>query len=110
MSQPFRIAVILLALLGALPAAAQQSAVDVWETLLRPHHFPDTEIIEDSTVIEFAPGDCRFSVSVAPHVRRIVGIDISDQSGHLETRPDAPLPAAQTRAFAGVADDCEAIR
>ncbi|MCP5198783.1 MAG: quinoprotein dehydrogenase-associated SoxYZ-like carrier [Gammaproteobacteria bacterium] len=54
MSQPFRIAVILLALLGALPAAAQQSAVDVWETLLRPHHFPDTEIIEDSTVIELS--------------------------------------------------------
>ncbi|MHB8787652.1 MAG: xanthine dehydrogenase small subunit [Thauera sp.] len=29
---------------------------------------------------------------------------------HLETRPHAPLPPAQTRAFAGVADDCEAIR
>ena len=29
---------------------------------------------------------------------------------HLETRPQAPLPPAQTRAFAGVADDCEAIR
>lgn len=29
---------------------------------------------------------------------------------HLETRPDAPLPAQHTRAFAGVADDREAIR
>jgi xanthine dehydrogenase small subunit len=29
---------------------------------------------------------------------------------HLETRPEAPLPAHQTRAFAGIADDREAIR
>ena len=32
------------------------------------------------------------------------------QRFYLETRPDAPLPAQQTRAYAGVADDREAIR
>ena len=32
------------------------------------------------------------------------------QRFHLETRPEAPLPAQQTRAFAGVADEREAIR
>jgi xanthine dehydrogenase small subunit len=32
------------------------------------------------------------------------------QRFHLETRPEAPLPAQQTRAFAGVADKREAIR
>ncbi len=42
----------LLALVAARPAGAQQSTADVWETLLRPHHFPDTEIVEDNSVIE----------------------------------------------------------
>ncbi|MSR15187.1 MAG: quinoprotein dehydrogenase-associated SoxYZ-like carrier [Gammaproteobacteria bacterium] len=31
---------------------AQQSPVDLWATLLKPHHFPQTELIEDNSVIE----------------------------------------------------------
>ena len=33
-------------------AANQQSPVGVWETLLKPHHFGETEISEDKTVID----------------------------------------------------------
>lgn len=33
-------------------AWAQQSAVEVWDALLKPHHFPDQTIVEDATVIE----------------------------------------------------------
>lgn len=42
-----------LALAGALPAAAaQQSPVDVWQSLLKPRYFPRQDIVEDDTVIE----------------------------------------------------------
>ncbi|MEQ8662475.1 MAG: quinoprotein dehydrogenase-associated SoxYZ-like carrier [Gammaproteobacteria bacterium] len=47
-----RILACLLVLLASHAAPAQQSAVDVWETLLRPHHFPDVDIIADGGVIE----------------------------------------------------------
>lgn len=33
-------------------AVAQQSEIDVWETLLRPSYFPDTELVEGRTVID----------------------------------------------------------
>jgi SAM-dependent methyltransferase len=35
----------------------------------------------DATVAEFAPGDCRFAATLAGRVRRVYGIDISDQRG-----------------------------
>jgi sulfur-oxidizing protein SoxY len=43
-----------LGLLLLLPgvAAAQQSAIDVWETLLKPKYFPDTELVEGRSVID----------------------------------------------------------
>lgn len=44
-----------LAVLLCIPAHAQyaqQSGVDVWDTLLKPHHFPDATLVEDTTVIE----------------------------------------------------------
>lgn len=36
----------------------------------------------DRVVAEFAPGDCEFSRISAPHVRKMYGIDISDQRKH----------------------------
>jgi sulfur-oxidizing protein SoxY len=33
-------------------AADRQSAVEIWDALLKPHHFPGAEIIEDTTVID----------------------------------------------------------
>jgi SAM-dependent methyltransferase len=33
----------------------------------------------DDVVVEFAPGDCEFSAALAPKVRKIIGVDISDQ-------------------------------
>jgi sulfur-oxidizing protein SoxY len=49
----------LLVLCWCLPLAAQQTApaqspVDVWESLLRPHYFPNVTLIEDQTVIKLA--------------------------------------------------------
>ncbi|MEQ8230888.1 MAG: quinoprotein dehydrogenase-associated SoxYZ-like carrier [Gammaproteobacteria bacterium] len=49
-----RILTALVVLVAGHTATAQQSAVDVWETLLRPHHFPEVEIIEDGSVIELS--------------------------------------------------------
>ena len=44
--------------------------------------------VNKSTVFaEFAPGDCRFIMEVAPQVRQAIGIDISDQRN-----PNDPLP------------------
>ncbi len=37
---------------AALPAAAEQSEVDVWETLLRPSYFADAELIEGRSIID----------------------------------------------------------
>ncbi len=39
-------------LLIPLIAGAQQSPVDIWATLLKPHHFPDIQLVEDKSVIE----------------------------------------------------------
>jgi len=38
------------------------------------------KFLNKSTVFaEFAPGDCRFAIEVAKHVKKVYGIDISDQ-------------------------------
>lgn len=34
---------------------------------------------KSATFVEFAPGDCRFSIEVAKHVKFVYGVDISDQ-------------------------------
>jgi sulfur-oxidizing protein SoxY len=39
---------------GARPLAAQQSPVEIWDALLKPHHFPGIEIVEDATVIDLS--------------------------------------------------------
>lgn len=39
------------------------------------------------TFLEIAPGDCRVSYEVAKHVEKVIGADISDQSGDQSTRP-----------------------
>lgn len=41
-----------------------------------------------STFVEFAPGDCRFSMEVARFVKTVYAIDISDQRSHTQTPPD----------------------
>jgi SAM-dependent methyltransferase len=44
--------------------------------------------VDKSTVFaEFAPGDCRFAMEVAPSVKQVFGIDISDQRN-----PSDPVP------------------
>ncbi len=44
--------------------------------------------VGQSTVFaEFAPGDCRFAMEVAPRVKQAIGIDISDQRN-----PNDPVP------------------
>lgn len=40
------------ALLGGPAAVAQQSDVDIWATLLKPHHFGDVPITEGKSVVE----------------------------------------------------------
>ncbi len=37
--------------------------------------------------LEIAPGDCRLSFEVAQHVPKVIGVDISDQSGSVPERP-----------------------
>lgn len=39
------------------------------------------------TFLEIAPGDCRLSFEVAKHVEKVVGVDISDQSGNVADKP-----------------------
>jgi len=36
-------------------------------------------LCEDSIVVEFGPGGCRFAYRIASHVKKIYGVDISDQ-------------------------------
>jgi SAM-dependent methyltransferase len=36
-------------------------------------------IDSESVVVEFASGDCEFTAALAPHVKRAIGVDISDQ-------------------------------
>lgn len=47
------------------------------------------KFIDKSTIfVEFAPGDCRFAISICNRVRFVYGIDISDQRGQLDNVPD----------------------
>lgn len=43
---------------------------------------------KDVVFAEIAPGDCKFSFYVADKVKKVYGIDISDQSNQDEARPD----------------------
>ena len=36
------------------PIEAQQSPVEIWDALLKPHHFPGIGIVEDATVIDMS--------------------------------------------------------
>jgi len=47
------------------------------------------KFINKSTVfVEFAPGDCRFAMSLCDRVRSVYGVDISDQRGQFDNVPD----------------------
>lgn len=39
------------------------------------------------TFLEFAPGDCRLAFEMCSHVKQVIGVDISDQSGSAAERP-----------------------
>jgi SAM-dependent methyltransferase len=39
------------------------------------------------TFVEFAPGDCRLAFEVCKHVEKVIGVDISDQTGGGGNRP-----------------------
>jgi len=41
-----------------------------------------------SIFVEFAPGDCRFAMEVANHVKNVYAIDISDQRNHSSIAPN----------------------
>jgi SAM-dependent methyltransferase len=47
-------------------------------------NFIDKSII----FMEFAPGDCKFSKEVSKYVARVYGVDISDQSGQVNNKPE----------------------
>jgi SAM-dependent methyltransferase len=53
-------------------------AVEARLRLIRPH------LAGVETMVEFAPGDCRLSWAICDLVPKVVGIDISDQSGAAE--------------------------
>ena len=59
----------------------QTRAVEARMRLLRPFLTPDM------VFLEFAPGDCRLAFEVAKGVRKVYGVDISDQTG-----PAADVP------------------
>jgi SAM-dependent methyltransferase len=40
------------------------------------------------TVLEFGPGDCRLGFEVAKHVKRVYGVDLSDQRNPTDIVPD----------------------
>lgn len=42
----------------------------------------------DATLVEIAPGDCRLAYEACRHVRRVIGIDISDQRSKDGETPD----------------------
>lgn len=42
----------------------------------------------DAVVLEFAPGDGEFAASIAPAVRKVIGVDISDQRAPGRSWPD----------------------
>jgi sulfur-oxidizing protein SoxY len=52
MTRTFIMGAGIVALLLPLVAPAQQSSVDLWGTLLKPHHFPHVTLLEDKSVIE----------------------------------------------------------
>jgi SAM-dependent methyltransferase len=54
-------------------AAYQARVANTQLNLLRPVLGPDT------VMVEFAPGDCSLARVVAPHVKQVIGVDISDQ-------------------------------
>lgn len=41
----------------------------------------------DSTLLEFAPGDCRLAAAAAAKVKKVIGVDISDQRSSTEESP-----------------------
>ena len=45
---------LVVSVLAATPVPAEQSDVDVWETLLRPKYFGDTELVESHSIIEMS--------------------------------------------------------
>jgi len=49
--------------------------------LLEPFLTPDT------TLLEFAPGDCRLAAAAAARVKQVIGVDISDQRAADEASP-----------------------
>jgi 2-polyprenyl-3-methyl-5-hydroxy-6-metoxy-1,4-benzoquinol methylase len=42
----------------------------------------------DTVFLEFAPGDCRFAFETAKYVRKVYGVDISDQIGEVDKLPE----------------------
>ncbi|MBI5773089.1 MAG: class I SAM-dependent methyltransferase [Verrucomicrobia bacterium] len=46
------------------------------------------QLSAEKTFLEFAPGDCRLAFEVCAHVRKVIGVDISDQSSAADRRPD----------------------
>ena len=42
----------------------------------------------EAVVVEFAPGDCTFSIALASHVKRVVGVDLSNQADPATRLPD----------------------
>jgi len=71
---PFKASVsILLMLLLPVAVAAQQSTLDVWTTLLKPHHFGDVEVIEDRTVIDLVTPYRAEDAAVTPvHIKAMI--------------------------------------
>jgi SAM-dependent methyltransferase len=63
-------------------AEATRRAVESQMSLLRG------QLAGVNTFLEIAPGDCRLAFEVARHVQRVIGVDISDQSGGAADRPE----------------------
>ncbi|MHB1080834.1 MAG: class I SAM-dependent methyltransferase [Prosthecobacter sp.] len=61
---------------------ASQLKVQSQLRLLHPYLKADTRFLE------FAPGDCRLAAAVAERVRKVIGVDISDQRAEAESKPD----------------------
>ncbi len=57
-------------------------SVEARMAILRAHLGPD------SVLLEFAPGDCRLAFEACRHVRKVIGVDISDQSGEKANVPE----------------------
>jgi len=62
-------------------AASSARNVEAQLKLLRPLLAPDI------TLLEFAPGDCRLAYAAAKLVKRVIGVDISDQHATDDTCP-----------------------